>query len=179
MSDFLDPNRRFRKPAAEAVKADRAEVPGTNVSTAPGVVPARETGTTDETGRSLAAKIEVGAEKLARVLENATKLFAYVCVMASWLVIGFIAWLPILFGTIIVLIALGVFRLVAGLQVDRETTRFLDILQFWPDGFTSLTRAFWSKDDLDQLKSTLVSKQSQITQLPRSGLFMLSFLCIC
>jgi hypothetical protein len=38
------------------------------------------------------------------------------------------------------------FRLVAGLQVHRETTRFLIIMQFWPDGFSSLTKAFWSRD---------------------------------
>jgi Flp pilus assembly protein TadB len=100
---------------------------------------------TQETS-SFGKRIERCVERFANSIASITRLFAYSIVICAWFFIGLVAWLATLLCAISILIAVMVFRLVAGLRVERETTRFFVILQFWPDGFTALTQAFWNEE---------------------------------
>lgn len=131
----------------------------------PASEPDNETSSTDTNNASspsFADKIQRFTDGAASIVEDIALLIAYLAVTLCWIVVGFVAWLAtLLCGVLILIIVMG-FRLVAGLPVERETTKFLNIIQFWPDGFRSLARAFWSREQAEQAtpKVEYASEQS-------------------
>lgn len=85
----------------------------------------------------------------ASFLERNTKRLAYGIAVVAWLTLGFVAWFAVLVGGMIILLSIVMFKLVAGLQIDRDIRRFLLVLQFWPDGFSSLSSAFRDEGERD------------------------------
>lgn len=92
------------------------------------------------------------ADKFASFLERNTKRLAYGIAVLAWLTLGFAAWFVTLLGGMAILLSIILFKLVAGLPINRDIRRFLLVLQFWPDGFSSLGSAFrdGSKPDVTE-----------------------------
>jgi hypothetical protein len=49
----------------------------------------------------------------------------------------------------VILLSIILFKLIAGLPINRDIRRFLLVLQFWPDGFSSLSSAFRDGGELE------------------------------
>jgi len=90
------------------------------------------------------ARIEKASMNFAHILESTTKVIGFVCAMAAWLIFGFVAWLATLLCGIIVLLAVILVRLIAGLRIESVSHKFLQVMKFWPEGFTALAQAFWT-----------------------------------
>jgi hypothetical protein len=89
------------------------------------------------------------ADKFARFLELNIKRLAYGIAVLAWLTLGFAAWLAVLFAGMAILLASILFKLIARLPIKQDIRQFLLVLQFWPDGFSSLSSAFREKIELD------------------------------
>ena len=89
------------------------------------------------------------ADRFAKFLELNTKRLAYVIAVLAWLTLGFAAWLAVLFAGMVILLAIILFKLVARLPIKQDIRQFLLVLQFWPDGFSSLSSAFCEEVKLD------------------------------
>jgi hypothetical protein len=89
-----------------------------------------------------ADRTKPAVDKFASFLERNTKRVAYGIAVLAWLTLGFVAWFAILLGGMVILLSIILFKLVAGLPINRDIRRFLFVLQFWPDGFSSLSSAF-------------------------------------
>jgi hypothetical protein len=60
-----------------------------------------------------------------------------------------VAWFATLVAGMVILLSIVLFKLIAGLQIKRDIRRFLLVLQFWPDGFSSLSTAFHDGGERD------------------------------
>ena len=88
-------------------------------------------------------------DKFASFLERNTKRLAYGIAVLVWLTLGFAAWSATLLVGMAVLLSIILFKLVANLPINQDIRRFLRVLQFWPDGFSSLSSAFRDGGELD------------------------------
>ena len=88
-------------------------------------------------------------DKFASFLERNTKRLAYSIAVLAWLTLGFAAWFATLLVGMAILLSIVLFKLVANLPINQDVRRFLRVLQFWPDGFSSLSSAFRGGSGLD------------------------------